>query len=156
MIAYEVVQMLRSAGMTVGLAESCTGGLIAGALTSVPGSSACFGLGVVTYSNDAKNRLLGVPADILEKWGAVSRETGLSMASGARKLAGADLGLAVTGIAGPDGGTPGKPVGLVYIAIAGKDRTICRRHLFPGNREAVRQATVEAALKLVLEFGVNG
>jgi nicotinamide-nucleotide amidase len=156
MIASEVVQMLKTSGMTVGLAESCTGGLIAGALTSVPGSSACFGMGVVTYSNDAKNRLLQVPTGILEEWGAVSPETGLAMAQGIRNLSGADLGLAVTGIAGPDGGTKDKPVGLVYIAIAGKNRSLCCRHLFPGNRDEVRKATVDSALGLIMEFGVNG
>lgn len=152
MTAERVVKKLIAAGLTIGLAESCTGGLLAAALTDIPGSSACFGLGVVSYSNQAKNRLLGVPQEVLDKYGAVSPETALAMARGIRALAGADIGLAVSGIAGPSGGSPEKPVGLVYIAIATKTGERCERNIFRGSRREVRSASRSKALAMVLRL----
>jgi len=138
--------------LRVATAESCTGGLIAAALTETPGSSAVFERGFVTYSNEAKMELLGVPAATLSAHGAVSEETARAMAEGALAHSRADAAVAVTGIAGPDGGSAEKPVGLVHFAAARKGKET--RHLarvFPGDRAAVRAATVETALSLLIE-----
>ncbi|WP_432417440.1 CinA family protein [Crenobacter caeni] len=148
----EVVRIgdaLRARKQTVALAESCTGGLIAAALTDVAGSSDWFGWGFVSYANAAKQAMLGVRAETLATFGAVSRETVLEMAEGARRVASADWGVAVSGIAGPGGGSAGKPVGTVWIAVAGPDggQACCR--LFTGDRKAVRAQTVSAALALL-------
>src|SRR5262252_681774 len=119
--AARVLDTCRTRGLKIATAESCTGGLVAGALTEIPGASDVFDLGFVTYSNAAKQRMLGVAAVILERHGAVSRETAEAMAEGALAVSEADLAVAVTGIAGPDGGTPDKPVGLVHFAAAARD-----------------------------------
>lgn len=149
----EVVgELLLESGLRIGLAESCTGGLIAARLTNIPGSSNYFMGGVVSYSNEMKVKVLGVPEGILDRHGAVSKETAAAMAGGIRRLAGTDLGLAVTGIAGPGGGTPAKPAGLVYIALAAPDSACCRQYRFPGERPAVRQGTVNAALNMVRHY----
>lgn len=147
-----VGKFLLERGLSIGVAESCTGGLIAARLTDIPGSSAYFKGGVVSYSNEMKNQVLGVDIEILKKFGAVSRETAGAMAAGVRAGTGADLGLAVTGIAGPAGGTASKPRGLVYIALAAGDTVICREHHFPGGRIAVRQGTVNASLNMVRQY----
>lgn len=147
-----VGKLLLAKGLTIGVAESCTGGLIAARLTDIPGSSAYFKGGIVSYSNEMKNRILGVSMEIMNSYGAVSKETAEAMAVGVRAAAGADLGLAVTGIAGPAGGTAAKPRGLVYIALAADPITICRKHHFPGMRMAVRQGTVNAALNMVRQY----
>jgi nicotinamide-nucleotide amidase len=135
-------------------AESCTGGWIAKALTDVPGSSQWFGEGFVTYSNEAKVRRLKVSRAVLDGNGAVSEAVAVAMAQGALARSGADLSVAVTGIAGPDGAVPGKPVGTVWIAWAerrgGRIRIVTKRHHFRGDREAVRRKTVEAALRGLL------
>lgn len=145
-----VGDLLRSAGRTVVTAESCTGGGVAARLTSVDGSSAYFLGGAVTYSNDLKMQMLGVPAAELERFGAVSREVAGSMALGARERLGADYGLAVTGIAGPSGGTQDKPVGTVFIALAGPGAVVeGDRFLFPGTRSRVRRLTTQWALDLL-------
>jgi len=144
-----VADLLRGRGATVATAESCTGGLLGGRLTELPGSSDYVVGGVVVYSNDAKRRLLDVPADLLETHGAVSAPVAESMAEGARAAVGADYALSVTGIAGPDGGTPDKPVGLVFIGCAGPGETLVRRHEFPGDRATVRAWSVTAALHLL-------
>ena len=144
--------LLRSQGLTLATAESCTGGLIGHRLTNVPGSSGYYLGGVVAYDNRLKEQLLGVPREVLERQGAVSEETAVAMAQGVRRLLGADFGLAVTGIAGPTGGTPEKPVGLVYIALSAPDGTCCREFRFPGQRHAVRQGSANAALNLVRLF----
>lgn len=144
--------LLRQKGLTIALAESCTGGLIAARLTDLPGSSQYFKGGVVAYSNELKEKFLGVPPEILEKHGAVSRETALAMAEGIRSRASSDIGLSVTGIAGPGGDTPDKPLGLVYIALSATSGTLCNRYIFPGNRASVRQGTVNAALNTVRRF----
>lgn len=139
-------------GLTLAAAESCTGGLLGGRVTAVPGSSAWFKGGVVAYSNDLKRRLLGVPARVLAMRGAVSAESAAAMAEGVRRAARADLGVAVTGIAGPGGGTKDKPVGLVFVALSGPGRKRkVRRLKLHGTREAVRQRSAAAALVLLLE-----
>jgi nicotinamide-nucleotide amidase len=149
----EVVgQLLADLGATIAVAESCTGGLLSTRLTNVPGSSRYMLGGVVAYDNRLKEQLLGVPREVLEHQGAVSEETAVAMAQGVRRLLGADFGLAVTGIAGPTGGTPEKPVGLVYIALSAPDGTCCREFRFPGQRHAVRQGSTNAALNLVRLF----
>ncbi len=145
-------KLLLKKGLTIGIAESCTGGLIAAGLTGIPGSSAYFKGGIVSYSNEMKNRALGVNKEILDRYGAVSRETAIAMAVGVRARTNAHLGLAVTGIAGPSGGTAAKPKGLVYIALAADHITICREHHFPGVRAAVRQGTVNAALNMTRQY----
>lgn len=149
-LAGEVLNQCRAQGLRLATAESCTGGLIAGCLTAVAGSSVVFDRGFVTYSNEAKIAELGVSAELLAGRGAVDEEVARGMAEGAMANAGVDVAVAVTGIAGPDGGSPAKPVGLVYIASARVGaETLCERHVFPGNRQEVRAATVEAALRLL-------
>lgn len=144
-----LAELLRSSGLTLALAESCTGGMIAARITAVPGSSSYFRLGVVAYHNDAKQRLLAVPEQLLIDHGAVSEPVARAMAEGARAAADADIALSVTGIAGPDGGTPEKPVGTVFIAIADGHGCMVQRNLFCGNRETVRQQAAEQALFLI-------
>ena len=134
---------------SVALAESCTGGLVAERLTRVAGSSAFFLGGVVCYSNDLKTRLVGVPPELIAALGAVSKAVAQSMAEGIRRRTGASLGLAITGIAGPGGGTPEKPVGLVYIALADERSTEVRQFQFPGDRERIRTWSAVAALEMI-------
>lgn len=145
-MASTVKKMLASRGETVAMAESCTGGLLASALVDLPGASNVLGEGYVTYSNASKSRILGVKPETLEKYGAVSRECALEMALGARALSKADWALSVTGIAGPDGATRDKPVGLVYMAIAGARGASATERLFSGGRDNVRIASVKTAL----------
>jgi nicotinamide-nucleotide amidase len=144
-----VLDLCRERGLTLATAESCTGGLVAARLTSVPGSSAVFKGGVVAYSNDVKERELGVPAAVLAAHGAVSAEAAAAMAEGARERLGVDVSVSVTGVAGPDGGTPEKPVGLVFLHAAGPDGVESLRFEFPGEREVVRTRATVAALHLV-------
>ncbi len=141
-----VASLFRAGGLTLSLAESCSGGLIAKRITDISGSSGYFCEGVVTYSNSAKMRLLGVPADILNNCGAVSSECASAMANGVRLSSGSDLGLAVTGIAGPDGGSEEKPVGTVFISLAAPDGCRTQRFQFGGNRDQVRTLTAWTAL----------
>ncbi|WP_043831143.1 CinA family protein [Muricoccus aerilatus] len=148
-----LLELLRAHGLTIATAESCTGGLVAGALTAVPGSSDAVVGGFVTYSNGMKTRMLGVPEEVLASVGAVSEACARRMAEGAARESGADIGVSTTGIAGPGGGSAEKPVGLVYIGAARRDgRSEVQRHVFPGDRAAVRAATVEAALRLAAEM----
>ena len=151
-LSQAAVRALRDRSDRLVLAESCTGGLIAGALTAVPGASEVFDRGVVTYSNQAKTDLLGVSEALVIRQGAVSAPVAEAMAAGAlAATAAATLSVSVTGIAGPDGGTPDKPVGLVYLGLARRNRMVeVHRHVFPGDRDAVRAAAVEAALRLIL------
>ncbi len=144
-----VLQVL--AGKTLATAESCTGGGIGAALTAVAGSSAVYKGGVISYCNEIKNRVLGVPADVLETCGAVSAPVAEAMALGARKLLNADVAVSVTGLAGPDGDAYGNPVGTVFVGYADSSKVIARHFVFSGDREAVRQQAVDAALKLILE-----
>ncbi|MDD2497263.1 MAG: CinA family protein [Desulfitobacteriaceae bacterium] len=149
-----VIKMMKEKGLTIALAESCTGGLVSGAITAVPGSSECFGYGVVTYSNEAKNKLLNVPREVLDKYGAVSPETAVLMAQGVRRLAQSDIGLSITGIAGPSGGSAEKPVGLVFFAFANETSCICEKFNFQGNRDEVRKSTVRQAFNMIWHYGV--
>jgi len=146
-LAERLGRVLAARRWTAATAESCTGGLIAGAITDVPGSSAWFDRGFVTYSNAAKREVLGVRAGTLETHGAVSEATAQEMATGALARSGADIAVAVTGVAGPAGGSPGKPVGLVCFAWARRGGPVDARTLrFAGDRAAVRAAAVAAAL----------
>lgn len=146
----EVVgELLRWRGYSLATAESCTGGLLAGRITEVAGSSEYFLEGVVTYSNEAKMRMLGVPAEMLEQHGAVSEPVACAMAAGVRKLAGSTFGIGITGIAGPGGGSEEKPVGLVYIALADEDNVTAHKFIFPGDRQFIRTLSVNAALDLL-------
>ncbi|MCL1906260.1 MAG: CinA family protein [Clostridiales bacterium] len=151
MLPKRIVSLLREKNLQLAVAESCTGGLLTAALTAVPGCSECFGYGLITYSNESKERLLKVARQTLEEKGAVSAETARAMARGVAKLAKADIGLAITGIAGPGGATPEKPCGLVYLGLATAGQEIAVRHIFSGNRGEIRAKSVEAALKLLAQ-----
>jgi nicotinamide-nucleotide amidase len=144
-----IIMLLTGRKETLAVAESCTGGCIAHRLTNVPGASAVFLAGLVTYSNAAKQRFLGVPAQTLEQHGAVSEPVARLMAEGARRETGADYALSVTGIAGPSGATPGKPVGTVFIGLAGPFETVVERNLNPFDRETFKQVTAQQALDLL-------
>jgi nicotinamide-nucleotide amidase len=148
-LAAMVLDLCREQGLTLATAESCTGGLVAARLTSVPGSSDVFVGGVVAYSNEVKARELGVPEATLERFGAVSEEAAEAMTAGARERLGADVAVSVTGVAGPGGGTPEKPVGLVFLRAQGPNGSLARRLDFPGDREAIRGRATAAALHLV-------
>lgn len=141
-----VAALFRKKGATLSLAESCTGGLIAARITDLPGSSAYFLEGAVTYSNETKIRRLQVPAELLKKEGAVSSATAMAMARGIRKASGSDIALAVTGIAGPEGGSEEKPVGTVFLALAGRSDCTAKRYQFSGDRERIRRMTAFTAL----------
>lgn len=143
---------LRGKKLSIAVAESCTGGLISHRITNIPGSSDYFDRGVIVYSNASKTQLLGVPKLIIESFGAVSYETAKAMAEGVKKVSGSDLGLAVTGIAGPGGATPNKPVGLVYIGLASNKPTVVKEFRFTGLRSDIKEQTSEEALKMVLGF----
>lgn len=146
-----VVRGLRQQGMTLALAESCTGGLLAKRITDVPGASEVFGFGCVTYSNEAKQALVGVSPETLERYTAVSPETALEMARGARQRGGADIGLSTTGYAGPGGGTEEHPVGTVFIGLswAGGERVICPERRYMRSREQIRRSASSTALDLL-------
>ena len=153
-IAERVAELARAfdrLGYRLAVAESCTGGGLAAAITDLPGVSSFFLGGIVSYADEVKRDLLAVPGEVLAEHGAVSEPTARAMASGVRQRLGVDVGVGVTGIAGPDGATPGKPVGLVYIAVATPVGARARRDVWPGDRAAVRRASVLAALDLVLE-----
>jgi nicotinamide-nucleotide amidase len=144
-----VGSLMRERGLSLSVAESCTGGLLASRLTEVPGSSAYFERGFVTYSDRSKTHLLGVPPELIEEQGAVSEAVAAAMAAGARRSSGADIGVGITGIAGPDGGTPEKPVGFVCIALDGAAGTRVRQALFLGDRERVRHQSTQSALEML-------
>ena len=150
-LAREIIALCTERGLTIATAESCTGGLVAGILTEIPGSSAVVDRGFVTYSNRAKSELLGVPAALIEVVGAVSEEVARAMAEGALARSPADLAIAVTGIAGPGGGSPDKPVGLVHFAALrrGEPTVHAVRRFGDIGRSAVRLASVEVALSML-------
>lgn len=152
-LAERALDAARAAGLRIATAESCTGGMIAAALTDVPGASDVFERGFVTYSNEAKAEMLGVPEEVIEEFGAVSGETAEMMAAGALARSRADLAVAVTGVAGPAGGTPDKPVGLVWfgLARAGGALRVERRLFGKGSRAFIRAKTVETALRLLAQ-----
>ena len=138
-------------GKTLATAESCTGGGIGASLTAVPGSSAVYKGGVVSYTNEIKQNVLGVDCDVLDQYGAVSEPVALAMAEGARNVLKTDVAVSVTGLAGPDGDDRGNPVGLVYIGYADSNTMTCTKCYFSGARDAVRQQAVCAALEIVLK-----
>lgn len=147
-----VGRLLKKSGRALAVAESCTGGLLSHKITNIPGSSDYFMGGIVAYSNDLKKKILKVPGGTLRKFGAVSKETAIAMARGAKKNMGSDIAAAITGIAGPNGGSKAKPVGTVFIAIADKKSEGCRRFLFRGKRDAIKLAASNNALKMLIEF----
>lgn len=151
-----VATLLSQKHFTLALAESCTGGLLADRLTNVPGSSAFFERGLVTYSNASKEELLQVPPEVIRQHGAVSQETAVLMAEGVRKTARTDLGLAVTGIAGPDGGTQAKPVGMVFIALADGEKTLCRHFSFRWDRRRNKVISSQWALMMLKNYLTDG
>ena len=138
-------------GVHVATVESCTGGLVGAAITAVPGSSGYYVGGFITYSNDVKRDLAGVPQALLDAHGAVSAQVAVAMADGARTRLGADVAVSVTGVAGPDGGSEAKPVGLTYVGVADARGTDVRRYLWTGDRTANQQDSALAALELLLE-----
>jgi PncC family amidohydrolase len=148
----EIGKLLRERGLTLAVAESCTGGLLGHRVTEVAGSSDYFLGGIISYSNEAKERLLGVRHETLLAHGAVSEETAREMAEGARRALDSDLALSITGIAGPGGGTDEKPVGLTYIALAHADGAVVERHVWPGDRSANKTHSAAAALRLLRSF----
>lgn len=150
--AARLLAALQARNLTIATAESCTGGLIGAAITAIAGSSASLLAGYITYSNEAKIRMLGVPEKLIAEVGAVSEACARQMAEGAVRESGADLAVSCTGIAGPGGGSAEKPVGLVYVGLARRGAAAqVRRFVFPGDRDAVRHATVVAALTLAQE-----
>ena len=146
MLAEEVLNIARIHNVKISCAESCTGGLIGAALTEIPGSSENFNGSAVTYSNESKNKILGVSLETLKNFGAVSKECAIEMAEGARKIYDSDFAVSVTGIAGPDGGSESKPVGLVYFGLASREKSTAFKKILPGNRNDVRIRTVKFAL----------
>ncbi|MCC6545174.1 MAG: CinA family protein [Nitrospirae bacterium] len=142
-------RLLRKRGWRLSTAESCTGGLIGHRITNVPGSSDYYDGGVITYSNDAKRKLLNVHEETIKTYGAVSRQTAVAMVEGIRKLRGVEVGIGVTGIAGPGGETTAKPVGLVYIALSSPVRVECKEFRFHGDREIIKLQASEAALNML-------
>jgi PncC family amidohydrolase len=148
----KVGEILRQRGQRLAVAESCTGGLISHLVTNVAGSSVYFVGGVIAYANEAKVHLLGVHQETLEKFGAVSSETVVEMAGGVRNALSADIGVSVSGIAGPDGGTPEKPVGTVWIGLSTPKEEYARHFLWTGNRLGVKEQSAQAALLLLLEY----
>ena len=153
-LASALIDRLRDEGLTIATAESCTGGLIAAAITAIAGSSDVMDSGFITYSNAAKTRMIGVPPELIERYGAVSEEVARAMASGAIANSAASLAVAVTGVAGPGGGSALKPVGLVHVAVARRDGAVVHIELRLGNigRHAVRVETVRAALTLAYDL----
>jgi nicotinamide-nucleotide amidase len=150
-LAARLVALCRTVGVTVATAESCTGGMIAAAITAIPGSSAVLDRGFVTYSNAAKTEMLGVPAGVIEAVGAVSEAVARHMAEGAKRRASVDIAVSVTGIAGPDGGSVEKPVGTVWFGVANRHGEVLTDHkLFGGDRDAIRDAAAAHALTLLL------
>jgi nicotinamide-nucleotide amidase len=152
-LVVQTAEQLKSRSKILATAESCTGGGLSYWLTSVPGSSAWFDRGFVTYSNEAKHEMLGVSTDTIKQYGAVSEETALDMANGILQKSRADLGIAITGIAGPDGGSKEKPVGTVWIGYSGKHfKTHAECHVFTGDRQAVRLSSIAASLEHLLKL----
>lgn len=156
MLAQSIGELLNQQHLTLGVAESCTGGMIAACITDIGGSSAYFAGGVVAYSNTVKTRLLGVPTRMLERYGAVSAETVMSMARGAQKRLNVDVTLATTGIAGPSGGTTDKPVGLTYIGLVSPRGELWRKYIWKGDRRENREQSTRAALELLQEHLESG
>ena len=154
-IETKLLELFSGRNLTLATAESCTGGLIANRITNISGSSKYFERGVITYSNQSKIELLNIPFQVIEEYGAVSQETAVAMAEGVRNLAKTDLGLAVTGIAGPTGGSPDKPIGLVHIALVSSKGIEHKKYKFCGSRLEIKKQTADEALKLLLNYITN-
>jgi nicotinamide-nucleotide amidase len=148
-LAEAVLELSRTHGWMLATAESCTGGLVGARLTEVPGASDAYVGGIVAYSDEVKRAQLAVRAETLQEYGAVSAETAAEMAAGARRALAADVAVAVTGVAGPGGGTPDKPVGLVYLTVESRDGAVTERLHLEGDRHAIREQATDAALRLV-------
>ena len=154
-IEEEIGRLLRNKKLTLSVAESCTGGLISNLITNVAGSSDYFERGYVVYSNRSKIELLDVPEEIIKSYGAVSPHSAIAMAERVKRKSGTDIGLSVTGIAGPTGGTIEKPVGLVYIAVAGGKDTKCKEYRFKGERENIKSESALTALNYLKEYLIS-
>jgi len=150
-LSYNVIEQLKSKNIKIGTAESCTGGMLAQYLTMHPGSSAAFNYGFITYSNNSKINLLNINKKDIDIFGAVSKEVAIAMAKNLLKNKNLDIAISVTGIAGPEGESNEKPVGLVHHALHTKNTLIHKQSIYNGNREVIRQSTVETCLKLILE-----
>jgi len=148
----KIADLLINSKKTLSIAESCTGGLLSNRLTNIAGSSNFLKLALIAYSNDAKTKILKVPPSTLHKHGAVSSQTAIAMAKGARKIFKTDFGIGITGIAGPTGGTKTKPVGLVYIAVCTNVETLCLEYQFRGTRLSIKSQAATQALRLLHEF----
>ncbi|MBM56020.1 MAG: CinA family protein [Pseudomonadota bacterium] len=154
--ADDLIEHLTETGKTLCTVESCTGGLVFSTLTAVAGASAVLDRGFITYSNQAKQDMVGVTPETLARFGAVSQQTAAEMAKGGQKTAGTDLSVSLTGIAGPGGGTPDKPVGLVWISACSEDgRQITEHHQFSGDRQQIRQAACDAAIELLQKLSAG-
>ena len=152
-VAKNIVELFKKKKIKISFAESCTGGLLSSSITSISGSSKIFTLGLVTYSNQSKINILKVPKKIIIKHGAVSYETCLSMVENLSKISKTNVSVSVTGIAGPKGGTPKKPVGLVFIGIKKGNKTLVKKHIFKNKkRSSIQRSTVNKALNLILSF----
>jgi len=150
--AAEIIDIMREKKLTLGTVESATGGLISHLITNIPGSSDVFQGSIISYSNEIKMKIVGVKAETLKKYGAVSARAAEDMADGGRKVLGVDICVADTGIAGPGGAVPGKPVGLFYLGLANKDGTFSRKHLFKGTRAENKQQAAQTALMWVKDY----
>ena len=152
-LSLKIVKLLTKKKLTVSFAESCTGGLLASSITSISGSSKIFNMGLVTYSNDAKVKLLQVPKKTITKYGAVSYETCLSMIKNLSKISKANISISITGVAGPNGGTKAKPVGLVYIGLKKGSKILVKKNYFKSKKRiSIQKATVKQALKMILNI----
>ena len=152
-LSFKIVKLLTKKKLTVSFAESCTGGLLASSITSISGSSKVFNMGLVTYSNNAKVKLLQVPKKTITKYGAVSYETCLSMVKNLSKISKANISISITGVAGPNGGTKAKPVGLVYIGLKKASKIIVKKNLFKSKKRiSIQKAAAKQALKMILKI----
>ena len=152
-LSLKIVKLLTSKGLTVSFAESCTGGLLSSSITSISGSSKVFNMGLVTYSNNAKVKLLKVPKKTITKYGAVSYETCLSMVKNLSKISKSNISISITGVAGPNGGTKEKPVGLVYIGLKKGSKIIIKKNLFKSKKRiSIQKTTTKQALKMILNI----
>ena len=153
MLAEEkLIKTLKKNNYSLSIAESCTGGLLANRLTNIPGSSVVFLLGIIAYSNSAKNKILKIPRKIIQNYGAVSLTTARLMSENARKLGNSSLGVGITGLAGPGGAAQDKPVGTVFIALSSKNKSLVNKFHFKGNRREIKRKTAQKALQMLLEF----
>ncbi len=152
LIEKKISQILIQKKLTLAIAESCTGGLLTHRLTNIPGSSDFLKVGIIAYSNQTKIKLLKISPKVIEKYGSVSNPVAIAMAQGVQKIHQTDFGISITGIAGPNGGSSAKPVGLTYIALSAKTKTICQKFIFKGNRLQIKSQAAIKALQLLLNY----